>query len=143
MEPAPLTAANERQRLALLRDLALIDRPSDRVFQDLTVLCAQLFDVPFAMVCFLDDQQVHCRATVGCGPMAMPRSESFCQYLQDRNLPLQVEDARNDERFARLPMVKGGSRHPFLRRRATAHGRRPDAGQPDPIRHRSTRRAVA
>ncbi|KTT48783.1 diguanylate cyclase [Pseudomonas oryzihabitans] len=107
MEPAPLTAANERQRLALLRDLALIDRPSDRVFQDLTALCAQLFDVPCAMVCFLDDQQVHCRATVGCSPMAVPRSESFCQYLQERDLPLQVEDARNDPRLAGLAMVAG------------------------------------
>ena len=41
MEPAPLTAANERQRLALLRDLALIDRPADRAFQDLTDLCGR------------------------------------------------------------------------------------------------------
>lgn len=107
MEPAPLTAANERQRLALLRDLALIDRPSDSVFQDLTALCAQLFEVPFAMVCFLDDQQVHCRATVGCSPMAIPRSESFCQFLQERQLPLQVEDARHDPRLGRLAMVTG------------------------------------
>ncbi|MDU4055637.1 MAG: GGDEF and EAL domain-containing protein [Pseudomonas oryzihabitans] len=107
MEPAPLTAANERQRLALLRDLALIDRPADRAFQDLTDLCARLFDVPYAMICFLDGQQVHCRATVGCAPFTVPRTQSFCQHLQESALPLQVEDARDDARFADLQVVRG------------------------------------
>ncbi|EIO9964891.1 hypothetical protein LRK59_003311, partial [Listeria monocytogenes] len=107
MEPAPLTAANERQRLALLRDLALIDRPADRAFQDLTDLCARLFDVPYAMICFLDGQQVHCRATVGCAPLTVPRAQSFCQHLQESTLPLQVEDAREDARFADLQVVRG------------------------------------
>jgi len=107
MEPAPITAANERQRLALLRDLALIDRPADRAFQDLTELAAKLFDTPYAMICFLDGQEVHCRATVGCGPFSVPRTEAFCTHLQDCALPLQVEDTRLDERFAALPVVTG------------------------------------
>lgn len=107
MEPAPFTAAKERQRLALLRDLALIDRPADRAFCDITELCARLFDMPFAMICFLDGQQVHCQATVGCEPFSVPREESFCQYLQGSNEILQVEDARDDARFAALAAVKG------------------------------------
>ena len=112
MEPAPLNAANERQRLALLRDLALVDRPAGRAFQDLTDLCARLFDVPYAMICFLDGQQVHCRATVGCAPLTVPRTQSFCQHLQETTLPLQVEDAHTDARFAELAVVKG---EPYIR----------------------------
>lgn len=107
MEPAPLTAAKERQRLALLRDLALIDRPADRAFSDITELSARLFDLPFAMICFLDGQQAHCRATVGCAPFSVPRTESFCQHLQEHDGILQVLDARDDVRFAALAVVTG------------------------------------
>lgn len=104
LPPAP---ANEVRRLRALRGLNILDTPAEEVFDEVTRLCADMLDMPMAMVSLVDDQRQWFKSRVGLPDQESARSVAFCAHAINSPEPLVVEDATQDPRFADNPLVRG------------------------------------
>lgn len=102
---APLPA-NEAQRLATLRDYAVLDTPAELAYDDLALLAAQICQVPTAMVSLVDDQRQWFKARVGMEASETSRDIAFCAHtILHADQVFEVRDAAADARFAANPLV--------------------------------------
>jgi diguanylate cyclase (GGDEF)-like protein len=112
MIPPPLPS-NERQRLATLHSLKILDTPPEERFDRVTRLARQLFDVPIALVSLIDADRQWFKSRQGLDACETPRSISFCGHTILQDQPMIVEDACEDERFRDNPLVTGDPRIRF------------------------------
>jgi PAS domain S-box-containing protein len=92
-------------RLAALRQTALLDTPPEEAFDRLTRMAARLLGAPISLISLVSDERQFFKSTTGLPePWATsrtaPLSFSFCSTVAGTGEPLVVEDAR---------------RHPLLR----------------------------
>jgi diguanylate cyclase (GGDEF)-like protein len=106
MMPAPLPS-NERQRIATLRSLKILDTPPEERFDRVTRLARRVFNVPIALVSLVDEERQWFKSCQGLEVSETPRGISFCGHAIMRDDPLIVPDALEDERFQDNPMVTG------------------------------------
>ncbi|MBF5043404.1 MULTISPECIES: PAS domain S-box protein [Myxococcaceae] len=121
-----MTAAalhDEKRRLETLHGYALLDTPPDAALDDLTRVAAALCAAPIAFICLLDGTRSWFKARHGTCVTQVPRELAFCHYLPRDGTPLLVEDATQDLRFARSPLVTG---EPHVRFYAGVPLRSPD-----------------
>jgi len=104
---SPPMPSNERQRLATLRSLKLLDTPAEERFDRITRLARRLFDVPIALVSLVDADRQWFKSNQGMDVCESPRGASFCGHTILREDPLVVGDAFEDERFRDNPLVTG------------------------------------
>nr|MCU0986304.1 diguanylate cyclase [Acetobacteraceae bacterium] len=107
MPAAPLPA-DEPQRLAALRELALLDTPAEERFDAFTRLARAVADTPIALFSMVDEDRQWFKAKEGLGACQTPRDQAFCAHaiLTPQHV-LVVEDATKDPRFADNPLVTG------------------------------------
>ncbi len=110
--PAPPLPPDEPRRLAVLRELCLLDTPADRVFDLITQLAARTLRTPIALVSLIDEQRQWFKSRIGLEATQTPRSQAFCAYAIHSPDLLVVADARKDPRFRDNPLVTGP---PFIR----------------------------
>ena len=99
-EPAP--AVRDRERLAALRDAALLDTPAEESFDRLARLTAELVRAPVALITFVDAERQFFKSCIGLpwiGPYETPLSHSVCQHTVAGRQPLVLADARRDPRL--------------------------------------------
>ena len=101
----PTLPTNERQRLATLRSLNLLDTPAEERFDRITRLARKLFDVPIALVSLVDVDRQWFKSNQGMNICESPRGTSFCGHTILREDPMVVRDALEDERFRDNPLV--------------------------------------
>ncbi len=101
---APLPE-QEQQRLHALRRLALLDSPAEERFDRITRLAARLFDVPIALISFVDQDRQWFKSRFGNIGAQTSREQSFCAHAILGTQALVVSDALGDERFADNPLV--------------------------------------
>jgi len=107
-QPAAIPA-NEEERIARLRMLAILDSDPEVMFDSLTRLAAEIFEVPIALVSFVDTDRQWFKANVGLpGFTETPRDIAFCSHAILETGVMEVKDALLDERFATNPLVTGG-----------------------------------
>ncbi|HJV60616.1 MAG TPA: GAF domain-containing protein, partial [Albitalea sp.] len=111
MRPAPLPP-HEAHRLAVLRELDLLDSAPDGGFDALVQSAARLTDCPIALLTLVDDERVWAKAAHGTPLRELPRELSFCTHAILGESLLEIPDARDDARFADHPLVAG---EPHLR----------------------------
>jgi GAF domain-containing protein len=101
-------ARNEREtaRLRTLEDLDILDSPSEEAFDRITRLARKLFDVPVAIVSFIDGHRQWYKSRQGVERIEVPRGDSFCRYVMAYGAPLVVPDAKLDPRFSQNPYVR-------------------------------------
>jgi diguanylate cyclase (GGDEF)-like protein len=104
---SPPLPPNERQRLATLRSLKILDTPAEERFDRITRLARRLFDVPIASVSLIDTDRQWFKSILGLDSCESPRSTSFCGHTILREEPMVVPDAFEDERFRDNPLVTG------------------------------------
>jgi diguanylate cyclase (GGDEF)-like protein len=104
---APATPSNERQRLATLRSLKILDTPPEERFDRITRLARNVFGVPIALVTLVDAERQWFKSNQGLHGCETPRNISFCGHTILQDQPMVVEDARTDERFSDNPLVTG------------------------------------
>ena len=98
----------EAERLAVLRDFAVLDTPSEQDFDDLARLAAAICDVPIALVSLVDQDRQWFKARVGVAEAETPREVSFCARAIDAGSDVMiVPDAPADPRFADNALVTG------------------------------------
>ncbi|MDZ4113707.1 MAG: ATP-binding protein [Brevundimonas sp.] len=100
---------SEKERLAALHALRVLDTPAEPRFDRLTRLAATLFKVPTALVSLIDAERQWFKSRHGFEACETGRRDAFCNRalsLPGRSV-MVVEDATRDPLFADNPHVIG------------------------------------
>ncbi|MBX9769077.1 MAG: hypothetical protein K2X47_17510, partial [Bdellovibrionales bacterium] len=109
--PLDSTSKNNDHLLAL-KQLRILDTPQEQVYDDLVALGADVCQAPIAVICLADQSRLWFKAKVGLEAKELPRDQAFCSSTLKSDSLFVVEDAHNDSRFDKSPLVKGS---PFVR----------------------------
>ena len=105
---APLPP-NETERLQALHNYDILDTPPEVAFERLINMAARLFDVPIALITFVDANRQWFKACIGVEMRESPRELSFCAYAILSDQVMVVPDALLDPRFITHALVTGES----------------------------------
>jgi PAS domain S-box-containing protein len=97
----------ERDRLRALRRFRILDTAPEPGFDRVAELAAHLFDVPVALVTFVDAHRQWHKAAVGTDRAEVPRGQSLCAATIETEGPTVVEDLSEADWFAKNPFVAG------------------------------------
>ena len=100
-------AFNEEDRLQALRDLQILDTPSDPRMSAICADAAAEFGVPIALVSLVDRDRQWFKVRIGLDTCETDRGQAFCNYTITQDRPFVVEDTLRDTRFASNPFVIG------------------------------------
>ena len=103
--------ANEENRLKELARLHLADGTREEVFDRTTKKLARVFEVPIALITFVDRDHQWFKSQVGlpeeiAEAHQMSRELSVCGHVIANDEALVVEDLSRDRRFANNPLLK-------------------------------------
>ncbi|WP_058533803.1 sensor domain-containing diguanylate cyclase [Legionella saoudiensis] len=104
---APEIPENEAMRLATLYKLQILDTEREERFDRLTRIACKLFDVPIAVISFLEAERQWMKSTQGFDIKEAARKTSFCGHVILSDEIMVVEDATKDIRFYDNPFVLG------------------------------------
>jgi len=102
----------ERRRLYTLDQYDVLDAPPTEAFDRVTRIATRLFEVPVAMLNFIDKENQWCLSTCGIELDRTSLEVSFCVYAIEQEGVMVVPDAREDERFVDNALVTG---QPYIR----------------------------
>ncbi|WP_309572274.1 EAL domain-containing protein [Deinococcus sp.] len=97
----------EQLRLAALRRFGILDTPPEPQFDHLVQLAVRVFDMPMALVSFVDEDRQWFKANHGFAMSDGPRSESFCSVAIAQDGVMVIPDATQHELFRTYPNVLG------------------------------------
>jgi PAS domain S-box-containing protein len=108
--PSPVSP--ERDRLAALDRLGILDTAPEREFDDLTRLAAAALSVDSAAISLVDDHRQWFKARHGIPFSETSRNDAFCARVVDSGDMMVVTDAHLHPEFQNNPLVlgKGGIR---------------------------------
>ncbi|CAM5767106.1 hypothetical protein LMIY3S_02050 [Labrys miyagiensis] len=95
----------DERRLATLRNYDTTDMGRDHGLDALCNLVQLTIGVPMAAVSLVDDRMTHRIGMAGFDEPTVPVDLSFCSHTIEANVPMLVEDARQDSRFSGNPFV--------------------------------------
>ncbi len=96
---------NECARLALLRELRVLETPIEERFDRITRIVCRSLNVPISAISLVDDERQWFKSIQGLDVSETPRKVAFCAHAILENRPFIVPDARTDPRFADNPLV--------------------------------------
>lgn len=108
----PPFPAFEANRVADLKDLKILDTTFEERFDRLTRIASLYFDVPIALISFIDLDRQWFKSYCGITTQETSREASFCAHMILTKQPLVVPDTLTDDRFAENPAVIGP---PYIR----------------------------
>jgi len=78
----PIIPDNETERLARLQALQILDTPTQKSFDNVAAMAAHMFNVPIALVSFVDADRVWFKANVGMeDTLEVSRGVSLCSLV--------------------------------------------------------------
>lgn len=110
-QPA-IKPTSEKERVAELLSLNILDTQPEKRFDRLAALAADIFYVPIALVSLVDDDRQWFKAKCGITADSTSRDDAFCAHAILEDEIFVVEDTEQDERFAQNPLVVGP---PYIR----------------------------
>ncbi len=96
---------NEVERLEALHRYSILDTPPEETFDRITALAARLFNVPIALISFVDEFRAWFKSSYGFGTQEIPRDATICSFAVLSDDVLVVPDIRKDSRFACSPFA--------------------------------------
>jgi predicted PurR-regulated permease PerM len=110
MTPAQIPA-DEEERLAALTALNLLDTEAEPVFDRITTKLARVFEVPIALITFVDRDRQFFKSQTGlpadlAKARQTPRNVSACGHVVAKNQVMVIEDLARDRRFANNSLFK-------------------------------------
>jgi len=104
---SPDAIQREKNRLAALEQLDLLDAPRDEGFERIVRLIKQIFAIDIGIVSLIDAHRQWYQACSGLAADEVPREDTFCRLVVDCEEPIIVQDASRDPRFSAHPAVTG------------------------------------
>lgn len=99
---------NEAFRLSTINDYRILDTDPDLRFDNLAQIACDHFNVPIALISFIDADRQWFKAAIGLSVRQTPRHDSFCAFaIMHPESVFVVEDALRDARFCTNPLVVG------------------------------------
>ncbi|MEH3103271.1 MAG: diguanylate cyclase [Sphingomonas phyllosphaerae] len=95
----------EAARAAALQALALLGTASEREFDALVALAAELLGCSTALLNLVDNDRLFVKARTTPGPMAFARDTAFCDRTVADDRLTVIDDTLADERFRDSPLV--------------------------------------
>ena len=108
-----MSEVEERERLAALHDLNILDTAPEERFDRLTRLAQRLFDVPIVAVSLIDRDRQWFKSKIGLTADETDRRDAFCNHSIRSGDPLVIPDAERDDRFSANPFVTGAPKIRF------------------------------
>ena len=97
----------EFERLAQLQRYQILDTAPEDVFDDFTILAAQICGTPISLISLLDAERQWFKSRVGLAATQTPRELAFCDHAIRTPEVMEVPDATLDPRFVDNPLVSG------------------------------------
>ncbi|MFI4896454.1 MAG: GAF domain-containing protein [Phycisphaerales bacterium JB059] len=107
----PPLSPDEPFRLEALRELQLVDTPLEASFERITRMAQRMLGMPIAALSLVEADRQWFKSIQGLDCEQTDRDAAFCAYTILGNEPVVVQDARQDPRFERNPLVTG---EPFI-----------------------------
>ena len=104
---------DEARRLSALYSLKILDTSPEERFDRFTRLATRLFDVPIALISFVDEDRQWFKSCQGLSVSETPRAVSFCDHTIKRSETFVIPDTLLDDRFSDNPMVTGSEKVRF------------------------------
>ncbi|HKQ94103.1 MAG TPA: sensor domain-containing phosphodiesterase [Aestuariivirgaceae bacterium] len=98
---------NEAERLALLHDFKILGTAPDAAFDEICEIVKEQLELPIVLISLADRNRHWFKACSGIDLKEVPRETSFCTYTILNDMPLVLDDAQADARFADNPFVTG------------------------------------
>lgn len=108
----PDIPSNEKERLALVHGLNILDTEPDQVLDEITQRAKTRFNVPICLVTIVDANRQWFKSNQGLDATETPRDVSFCGHAINYDSILYIPDALDDYRFKTNPLVTD---KPFIR----------------------------
>ena len=107
MKIAPLPS-NEEERLTALAEYKILDTASEKIFDMITSIAAEVCGVPMCFITILDRERQWFKSNKGLENVEeTPRDISFCSHAILDSKIMEVVDAEKDDRFFDNPLVSG------------------------------------
>ncbi len=97
---------NEKDRIAALYQLQILETPPEEDFDDIVELASQICEAPIATIAFEDRDRFWFKAKVGIDVIETPRKGALCAYADEKNNLSCISDCQNDGRLSDNPFVK-------------------------------------
>lgn len=106
--PAQPHSENEK-RLEVLRGFGVLDSGSEKIYDDLTELTADLCEAPMCLVSLVEEDRQWFKSQVGLGICETTLEKSICAYAIEQGDYLEIGDTHLDERTIDNPLCCGDS----------------------------------
>jgi CheY-like chemotaxis protein len=100
-----IDADPEQARLAVLHSYRIVDTPPETQFDSIVQRAAELCDASVAALVLVDEKRCWFKARVGVERTEIERHLSFCDHAFRSKGVFVVNDAKQDPRFNKLPIV--------------------------------------
>lgn len=103
---APQIPQKEKERMAELKQYHILDTAGECSFDDITKAVATIYNVPIALISFIDDERQWVKSNYGLDVQETPRDLAFCTHtINSATEIVHIEDLSKDEHFHDHPMV--------------------------------------
>lgn len=96
---------NEERRLFRLHQYQILDTGTEKAFEDLAHLAAELCETPLAAISLVDSTRQWFKARVGFSISETQREVSFCNHTIRQTHLVEFKDVHKDDRFRHFPFV--------------------------------------
>jgi hypothetical protein len=103
----PSAPANEKERLAALRDYQILDTGAEPEFDEIAGLASEICQVPTSIITLIDQNRTWIKSSRNFDLCELPRETVFFEYaIRSPHEPIIVTDMRGKDEFKDLPFVK-------------------------------------
>lgn len=85
-------ATSERERLDILNKYQIVDTPTDSMFDRITKLATQIFDVPISLISLVDEDRVWFKSTEGLDIKEIQKEKGFCASVILLDTIFEIQD---------------------------------------------------